>query len=335
MSNVWAASSNLDRTPLDDIPTITEVQMDGLAILKIIKHCTEALPNMVAGSLLGLDQGKTLEVTHSFPHPSAKKETDLTESGAIARPSGELANISGRDYQIEMMKIMREVNVDNNCVGWYQSMYLGSFCTQTLVENQFTYQENLSDNAVVILYDPVQTSKGQLTIKAYRLSKEFMKSFREKKSDGLKPSEILEELPITIQNPGLINAVICDLKQGQKSKCDFERLDLSTNPFLEKNLEFLCGWVDDLSAEQWKFQNYARLIQKNGKAKVVDKRRKGGDDKKTGDEMEEEGLEKKLDPPNRLESLLISAQISTYCSQISTFTGSSFEKLFLAGSLQR
>ncbi|CAN0509253.1 unnamed protein product, partial [Ectocarpus sp. 8 AP-2014] len=33
-----------------------------------------------------------------------------------------------------------KVNVDNNCVGFYQSMYLGSFCTQTLIDNQFSYQ---------------------------------------------------------------------------------------------------------------------------------------------------------------------------------------------------
>lgn len=37
---------------------LTNVQ----AVLKIIKHCTESLPQMVAGSLLGLDQTGVLEV---------------------------------------------------------------------------------------------------------------------------------------------------------------------------------------------------------------------------------------------------------------------------------
>ncbi|CAN0304560.1 unnamed protein product [Discosporangium mesarthrocarpum] len=36
-----------------------------------------------------------------------------------------------------------------------------------------------------------------------------------------------------------------------------------------------------------------------------------------------------------MESLLISNQINAYCSQINKFAGSSFEKLFLAGSLQK
>ncbi|CAN0311893.1 unnamed protein product, partial [Ectocarpus fasciculatus] len=75
-------------------------------------------------------------------------------------------------------------------------------------------QENLSDNSVVILYDPVQTANGQLTIKAYRLSKAFMRVYREKKNEVIKPSEILEELPIKIRNPGIINALIFDLQVG-------------------------------------------------------------------------------------------------------------------------
>ena len=73
-------------------------------------------------------------------------------------------------------------------------------------------QENLSDNSVVILYDPVQTANGQLMIKAYRLSKAFMRVYREKKNEVIKPSEILEELPIKIRNPGIINALVFDLQ---------------------------------------------------------------------------------------------------------------------------
>ncbi len=65
---------------------------------------------------------------------------------------------------------------------------------------------------MVILYDPVQTANGQLTMKAYRLSKAFMRVYREKKNEVIKPSEILEELPIKIRNPGIINALIFDLQ---------------------------------------------------------------------------------------------------------------------------
>lgn len=33
-------------------------------------------------------------------------------------------------------------------------------------------------------------------------------------------------------------------------QCDFDRLKLSTAPFMERNLEFLIGCMDDLSSEQ-------------------------------------------------------------------------------------
>ena len=41
-------------------------------VLKIIKHCQEALPGFVTGQLLGLDIGRTLEVTNCFPFPSSE-----------------------------------------------------------------------------------------------------------------------------------------------------------------------------------------------------------------------------------------------------------------------
>lgn len=50
------------------------------------------------------------------------------------------------------------------------------------------------------------------------------------------------------------------LQEGDRVDCDFDRLDLSTNPYLEKNLEFLCNWIDDLSNEQQKFNQYTRNV---------------------------------------------------------------------------
>jgi hypothetical protein len=45
------------------------VQIDGLALLKIMQHCDGALPNIVTGQLLGLDVGQTMEVTDCYPFP--------------------------------------------------------------------------------------------------------------------------------------------------------------------------------------------------------------------------------------------------------------------------
>lgn len=50
-----------------------------------------------------------------------------------------------------MMKSLRDVNVDNNTVGWYKSTYLGSFLDESMIETQFNYQENI-EKAVLIVY---------------------------------------------------------------------------------------------------------------------------------------------------------------------------------------
>ncbi|GJT44739.1 eukaryotic translation initiation factor 3 subunit H, partial [Tanacetum coccineum] len=84
-------------------PPLRVVQIEGLVILKIIKHCAEFSPALVTGQLLGLDVGSVLEVTNCFPFPIREEDEEIEAEGA--------------NYQLEMMRCLREVNVDNNTVG--------------------------------------------------------------------------------------------------------------------------------------------------------------------------------------------------------------------------
>lgn len=79
-----------------------------------------------------------------------------------------------------MLKALRKVNVDNNSVGWYQSTFLGSYCTKDTILHQFEYQESLP-NSVVLIYDSVRTVQGQLAIKALRLTEQFCDAHRSKR----------------------------------------------------------------------------------------------------------------------------------------------------------
>ena len=56
-----------------------------------------------------------------------------------------------QEYQIEMMRLMREVNIDYMLVGWYQSTFVRSSLNRTLVESQFTYQKAI-EASIVLLY---------------------------------------------------------------------------------------------------------------------------------------------------------------------------------------
>mmetsp|Transcript_21967 Transcript_21967/g.26490 ORF Transcript_21967/g.26490 Transcript_21967/m.26490 type:complete len:344 (+) Transcript_21967:37-1068(+) len=326
---------------------VNAVHLEGIALLKIVKHCQESLPQMVSGSLLGLSAGKgVLEITHAFPFPEAKNDY---KSDFVKAPTDDddgqddAAGLEGHEFQLEMMRMLREVNVDNNCVGWYQSMYLGSFSTSSLLENQLSYQTDLSPNAVVILYDPMQTANGNLTLKCLRLTEECIKIKQSGSNDFIDPRNIFEEVPVVLSNPGLIRAFLCDVADGMHGDSlqaaagantpdtTFDRLDLSTNPYLEKHMEFLCNWVDDLAAEQQKFQYYTRSLARGGNDRGRNDRRKRSNENAIS---AEEGWASS-DAPRRLESLLITNQIRNYCDQVDKFADAGLTKLFLAGGLHK
>lgn len=134
-------------------PKIREVEIDGLVVLKIIRHCREFLPQPVTGQLLGLDQRDSLEVTNCFPFPHL---TDESDPAAVTK------------YQTEMMVRLREVNVDSNTVGWYQSTFLGNHLSDTMIRTQFSYQEQIR-NGVCLVYDPARSTPSGLSLKVRRL----------------------------------------------------------------------------------------------------------------------------------------------------------------------
>jgi len=324
---------------------ISSVQIDGLAVLKIVKHCQESLPTLVTGSLLGLVvEGGVMEITHAFPFPEPRDDSksDLVKTSDPSGPDDEAAALDGHEFQLEMMKMLREVNVDNNCVGWYQSMYLGTHSTSALLENQLSYQTDLSANAVVVLYDPIQTGHGNLMLKCFRLTSEAIALKASRKNSYLDPSQIFEEVPMSIKNPALARGLLHSISDGKYRDHDggsygadttFDRLNLSTAPYMEKHLEFLCNWVDDLTSEQNKFQYYTRGLNRERKN---DKKRSGNrGGKSDADDAVTAAAWESDEAPRRLESLLISNQIRNYCDQVEKYAGSGFGKLFLAGGLHK
>ncbi|TQD69638.1 hypothetical protein C1H46_044829 [Malus baccata] len=375
------------------------VQIEGLVILKIIKHCKEFSPALVTGQLLGLDVGSVLEVTNCFPFPVREEDEEIEADGA--------------NYQLEMMRCLREVNVDNNTVGWYQSTLLGSFQTVELIETFMNYQEdfrishlsclNFMSNVqgienkggsgvkeqpldpgmfvrgtlifdathvhqnwlygnthikpvlenirrcVCIIYDPLKSNQGVLALKALKLSDSFMDLYRTNNFTGEKLREknlswvdIFEEIPIKVSNSALISAFMTELEADTPVvQCDYDRLQLSTSPFLERNMEFLIECMDDLSMEQQKFQYYYRNLSRQQaqqqawiqKRRLENMARKAAGDEPLPEEDPSNPVFKPLPEPSRLDSFLITNQISNYCNQINGVTGQSFSRLYLTKAL--
>lgn len=332
-TNVWApVPDSLEEVQAQEV--VREVHIDGVALLKIVKHCNDNLPSMVAGSLLGLDLNGILEVTYTYPFPTSKGDGD--EEGRD--------ELDSQDYQLEMMKMLRDVNMDNNCVGWYQSTYMGTYSTNEVVGYQYNYQasEDLSDNSVVILYDPIQSRKGHICVKAFRLSDEYMELRRTKGNNFIKPKNILVEIPVLIKNSGLISGFLRCLQDshGDAINCDFEALSLSGGEaYLEKNLELMSSWTDDLLAEEQKFQVYAKSISKARQEQVKWLRERTAENLDLRENGERElstslrELRPLADAPPKLEPSLVLGQLGVYTSQMGEHVDTSFERLYATSQL--
>ena len=134
---------------------IEVVQIDGLVVMKLIKHCHEVnLGNLgiAQGALLGLVSDTRLEITHSFPFPSQGEES-----------------VDDDDFQLNMMRRLRMVNVDHLHVGWYQSANFGNFLSPQLLESHYAYQTSIEESVCLIF--------GKFKKQKLRLVTLFLKLF--------------------------------------------------------------------------------------------------------------------------------------------------------------
>jgi len=307
---------------LDDGIPLEVVQLDALVVMKIIKHCTDSFPELVTGQLLGLDVERRLEVTNCFSFPQDKDDDDSK---------------AGAKYQIQMMKNLREINVDNNAVGWYQSTYFGSYLSQSMIDSQYNYQTNIP-KSVVIVYDPLKANQGVMSLRAFRLNKLFMELYRDKKftpemlkKANLNRGNIFEEVPIEIHNSHLANALIYELDVKKEIEV-YEQLELTNDPYLEKNLEYMLGLVEEMTMEQNKLQQYHRAVARQSMQQnsyLQKQKLEKGEAAANEEDLNQNPLFKFIPEPSRLEGLLVSNQIENYCKQINQFAGQSFSKLFL------
>ena len=163
-----------------DVP-LRAVQLEALVVMKVIKHCSSRFPTTATGSLVGMNVDGVLEVTNSFSFPVVDLPPEVQYeqhfNSAAAAPRAK----SNATYQNEMIRMLKEVNVDANNVGWYTSANLGNFINSNFIENQYYYQKDLNETTVALVHDVSRSSQGALSLRAFRLSAQFMSVFKENK----------------------------------------------------------------------------------------------------------------------------------------------------------
>ena len=88
--------------------------------------------------------------------------------------------------------------------------------------------------------------------------------------------DIFEEIPIKVHNTALSSALLAEIEPPTLAKqIDFDKLNLSVAPALEKNLEFVNDCLDDAVSEQQKVSMYHRSVarQQQQQAQWLQKRR--------------------------------------------------------------
>lgn len=294
---------------VDERGPLERVEVDALVILQIMKHCRQQAPSPVTGQLLGLDVQDCLQVTHSFGYVQKS-----TEDGERVKDDND-----GEQFQIDMMRQLREVNVDCNTVGWYQTTHLGQFFSDTVIETQYLYQTQIP-RSILLVYDPLQSRIGKPAFKALRLTDEFLAKYSEAKEqhkavmdDSFSSGQMFEELPISVHSPVIIESFLVDWAiMDPMCTSQIDSLDVENQVFMEKNVQLLINSLQDLSEEQTKIMNWERQMGRLQDGKGAGK-----------------GFRRQNAPPKQLDTMILSKQIQTYCKQINNSAGDAFGKVFL------
>jgi len=312
------------------------VQIDGLVLMKLIKHCHEAERSgtaFVQGALLGLvsDSDTKLEVTHCFPFTTVGE--DLQDDG---------------DFQLTMMRRLRQMNIDHQQVGWYQASQFANFLSPTLLESQFSYQTSIEES-ICLVFDTSKTAQGFVSLKAFRLTNEALKLVKEGdytpdtvKDLNIGFENLLTEVPVVIRNSHLMNALLLELEEQVPLDIGGAQfMDLGTSETLEAQLRVMMDALDELNSESLKFNKHQQLVLKQIQEKNKYIQRRTQENKQRIDRNEDplpmedlNKLFKSLPPPSRMNPLILSGTIQNTSEEVSEFCSQSMAKLFISEPLQ-
>eukprot|EP01066_Platyproteum_vivax_P012808 Platyproteum_vivax@DN5821_c0_g1_i2.p1 len=283
---------------------VHRVDLDSLVVSKMVKHCRDGYPEVATGILLGVyRESGVLEVTHSVASFKADDSMPREEEDQY---------IQKHIFQL------KDVNIDANQVGWYQTAWQGWFATENMVMTQFDYQKEL-DGSVALIYDPVQGLVGECPFKAFRLQARFFQLVKHDRvgvtnpdlltmmaNHNLDATDMLEEVPVRITASVLTQAFLTEWAPISKAVAragDLEVLDLENNGYLQKNLAHLVDHAEDFIQEQQK------LHQDNRHRKTKDNWRSPNS--------------------NPLELLIVSNQIALFSSRIDDAAQDGLRKVYL------
>uniref|UniRef100_A0A096NWE5 26S proteasome non-ATPase regulatory subunit 14 n=1 Tax=Papio anubis TaxID=9555 RepID=A0A096NWE5_PAPAN len=153
------AKEKLPKGPPTDAPavdTAEQVYISSLALLKMLKHGRAGVPMEVMGLMLGeFVDDYTVRVIDVFAMPQSGTGVSVEAVDPV--------------FQAKMLDMLKQTGRPEMVVGWYHSHPgFGCWLSGVDINTQQSF-EALSERAVAVVVDPIQSVKGKVVIDAFRL----------------------------------------------------------------------------------------------------------------------------------------------------------------------
>ncbi|KRX25990.1 26S proteasome non-ATPase regulatory subunit 14 [Trichinella nelsoni] len=138
------------------VDTAEQVYISSLALLKMLKHGRAGVPMEVMGLMLGdFVDDYTVRVVDVFAMPQSGTGVSVEAVDPV--------------FQARMLEMLRQTGRPEMVVGWYHSHPgFGCWLSGVDINTQQSF-EALSERAVAVVIDPIQSVKGKVVIDAFRL----------------------------------------------------------------------------------------------------------------------------------------------------------------------
>uniref|UniRef100_A0AC34FJP5 MPN domain-containing protein n=1 Tax=Panagrolaimus sp. ES5 TaxID=591445 RepID=A0AC34FJP5_9BILA len=139
----------------NQVDTSETVYISSLALLKMLKHGRAGVPMEVMGLMLGefVDE-YTINVVDVFAMPQSGTGVSVEAVDPV--------------FQAKMLDMLKQTGRPEMVVGWYHSHPgFGCWLSGVDINTQQSF-EALSDRAVAVVVDPIQSVKGKVVIDAFR-----------------------------------------------------------------------------------------------------------------------------------------------------------------------
>jgi len=138
------------------VDTAEQVYISSLALLKMLKHGRAGVPMEVMGLMLGeFVDDYTVRVVDVFAMPQSGTGVSVEAVDPV--------------FQAKMLDMLKQTGRPEMVVGWYHSHPgFGCWLSGVDINTQQSF-EALSERAVAVVIDPIQSVKGKVVIDAFRL----------------------------------------------------------------------------------------------------------------------------------------------------------------------